>query len=833
MATTNTLNDLIAARNIALIRGDIDAVNTLNRTINELDPFGDNTGGGTPVGPSIQSSQFVPIGGISGVSTVLDRNDFIENTPSNQSNTGGVGLETTTSRNVDISLTPTNIPVGGGGGAAKTSTQDCDYRYSFGCPVFSRYPTDAGCRILIPIYRTCYPIGTTVNTTVIPSSELIGNLEITAYGVSINDVQYDYINQSGVKGTRTINGTKLTSDGLYTAIVDSFGIKTAQNWIQGSDGVYRNTGNLLQLETIAANLMNMTTSSVGIQPKGTLQQWAEYLAKSCDLSSQPSYCIVSETFIPDTAKNGGTNTGGTGGTGKFCNINSGKVAIPNTKQLERTETRPADVPQSDQYVKVPNKPCTIGLERQIQVIQIYREQYGYPCYSNSDYSGNIIGYDSTEMRETTVFGEISKIYVAERQDPNCSYSEYEREYEEDDPANPCLGIIKKDIIRRYEDGRQEVYAKGVFVRYFRRMDADCSPETIKIYHPLDLGSDVITGKVKARTTGLFNYSQSLECHHTSSTQAAASKQYYYSVTDCDECGRTPFFSVAYGNIHGSGSVYVDGDIYDTATKAIYSQYRLLTLDSTETRFTFYTNGVPTQSRDVYAINFFRGGLSDRLDPGNLELHLAKLNGASYPNASFTGDNVQVDSSNEIINLIDSSLDTDESTSCSHDPYVSYDIVSGSLSDGIYPTATRHTYGTIYPNLGILVLDPAKLNSQLGFNTVTGSNIAGDNAMKLFKSISGSSVLHQHMKARNVKYKTTNHYFIRIGAPYANYSNNPTYVSGSDGYMVHSCFEKYPQTYITTIGLYNDFNELLAVAKLSRPINKSFDNDVLIKIRLNW
>lgn len=831
MATTNTLNDLIAARNIALIRGDISAVNALNRTISELDPFGDGTGGGTPVGPFNETpADARTIGNQGTVSTVLDRDGFITVRP--DSRTIGGQPETFTPRDTTM---PFNPGTTSRGDTIKLPIQECDYRYSFGCPTFSRYISDAGCRILVPIYRTCYPTGLTVNKSAMPVSELIGNMEITAYGTSINDVQRNHTNSSGVTGTRTLNGTRLTSEGLYNSIVELFGVKTATNWIQGSDGIYRNTTGLLQIETIVANLMDMTATTVGIQPRGTLQQWAEHLAAICDLSNQPSYCISSETFTPNTTDNGGTGTDGpnSGGTGKFCNVNGGKIAIPNTKQLARTESRPVTTTNTDQYVKVPNKPCTIGLERQIQAVQIYTEQYGYPCYVNSDYSGNIIGYDSTETRETTLFGEITNIYVAERNDPNCSYSEYEREYEEDDPANPCLGIIKKDVIRRYEDGRQEVYAKGVFVRYFRRMDADCSPETIKVYHPLDLGTDVISGKVKTRTTGLFNYSQSLECYKTSSTQAEATKKYYYAVTDCDTCDTTPYFSVAYGHMNGSGSLYVEGDVHDTPTKAIHSQYRLLALDASETQFTFYTNGIATQSKDVYVVNFFRNGLSDRLDPGNFELNLAELTGTAYDNHLFTGSNVQVSSSNTILNLIDSSSDTDENTSCLHDPYTSYDIVSGSLTGGVYPSATRHTYGTVYPNLGMIVLDPSKLNSFLSFNSVTGSNIAGDNAMKLFTSISGSSLQGQHLKARNVKYKTTNHYFVRVGAPYANHSNNPTYVSGSDGFLFHPCFETNPQTYITTVGLYNDFNELLAVAKLSQPINKSLDNDVLIKIRLNW
>jgi hypothetical protein len=43
----------------------------------------------------------------------------------------------------------------------------------------------------------------------------------------------------------------------------------------------------------------------------------------------------------------------------------------------------------------------------------------------------------------------------------------------------------------------------------------------------------------------------------------------------------------------------------------------------------------------------------------------------------------------------------------------------------------------------------------------------------------------------------------------------------------------PQTYITTIGLYNDSNELIAVAKTSQPIVKSFDKEVLIKVKLSY
>jgi len=43
----------------------------------------------------------------------------------------------------------------------------------------------------------------------------------------------------------------------------------------------------------------------------------------------------------------------------------------------------------------------------------------------------------------------------------------------------------------------------------------------------------------------------------------------------------------------------------------------------------------------------------------------------------------------------------------------------------------------------------------------------------------------------------------------------------------------PQSYITTIGLYNDNNELLGVAKLSKPLLKDFNKEALVRIKLDY
>ena len=50
---------------------------------------------------------------------------------------------------------------------------------------------------------------------------------------------------------------------------------------------------------------------------------------------------------------------------------------------------------------------------------------------------------------------------------------------------------------------------------------------------------------------------------------------------------------------------------------------------------------------------------------------------------------------------------------------------------------------------------------------------------------------------------------------------------------YSQFINNPQTYITTVGLYNDANELLVVAKLSRPLQKDFTSEALIRVKLDF
>jgi hypothetical protein len=105
-----------------------------------------------------------------------------------------------------------------------------------------------------------------------------------------------------------------------------------------------------------------------------------------------------------------------------------------------------------------------------------------------------------------------------------------------------------------------------------------------------------------------------------------------------------------------------------------------------------------------------------------------------------------------------------------------------------------------------------------------------------------------MVVRKSEYVPSRHYFVRVKNRDFNYSNNPTYVyDGKEvvangtpggykpaaGTIRNEEFFTDPKTYVTTVGLYNNTNELVAVAKLSRPAVKDFSTEILCKIRLDF
>lgn len=96
--------------------------------------------------------------------------------------------------------------------------------------------------------------------------------------------------------------------------------------------------------------------------------------------------------------------------------------------------------------------------------------------------------------------------------------------------------------------------------------------------------------------------------------------------------------------------------------------------------------------------------------------------------------------------------------------------------------------------------------------VTSSNISC--------SFSSSYTIHE------TQYKCT------IGESEFNISQNPSISSGSNGHLLEFATEDYFSPYITTVGLYNDQRDLLAVAKLAQPLATSTTTDTSVLINID-
>lgn len=346
----------------------------------------------------------------------------------------------------------------------------------------------------------------------------------------------------------------------------------------------------------------------------------------------------------------------------------------------------------------------------------------------------------------------------------------------------------------------------------------------KTFTRFDRENDIVENQKQLITDGIWSNSEgSLSTFFTSSEETEYQKRYYYEILQSGSAyvNSEPQFSVAFGNYYGSGSKIVNRDY---PTKAIYNQYRMMLLDDKDK---FLIDG--TDEDNIYIININRSRYKDRMDEGNIQIGLAELDG------NDDGEEIGVSTNNKIIKLIDDSSNTDD-VQVSSNAGVVYDVVSGSINEGIYTPDNPDVYGKFYPDMGMVVLSGRVLDNSLGFNTNTQTNVTGSNAHRLFTSISGSAVIdtvNGSFYARNKETLTSTHYFVRVKNAEYNYSNNPSFSTGSYGDLRYATFIDNPRTYVTTVGLFNDRRELLAVAKLSQPIIKSFYNELLIKVKLEF
>ena len=213
-----------------------------------------------------------------------------------------------------------------------------------------------------------------------------------------------------------------------------------------------------------------------------------------------------------------------------------------------------------------------------------------------------------------------------------------------------------------------------------------------------------------------------------------------------------------------------------------------------------------------------------MDTNTWQLNLAKLDAnGKHPT-----------SSSEIINLIDDS--TRSTLEYAQQGGRVFNIRSGSLANGIYTSDTT-AWGLFYPDNGMIVLNGKALDVSASFVTrrspVTAS---GDSsALKLFTSISGALAISSSFafQSRTSEVINSRYYFVRMLNDEFNYTNNNSFFTGSLNIIKNTSMYDDPQVYVTTVGMYDNDLNLLAVAKLSKPIKKTFDREVVLKVKLDY
>lgn len=305
---------------------------------------------------------------------------------------------------------------------------------------------------------------------------------------------------------------------------------------------------------------------------------------------------------------------------------------------------------------------------------------------------------------------------------------------------------------------------------------------------------------------------------TTSIQSVA-PSFYVDVYASGSTDTTVQFSIAYGNVNGSGSAYYNQLVPGLSpTRTIYGQFRNLVYGDEYSNFNFGSGN--SNATDIFVINVNRDKYKEQLFLPTFNLTLT--------------------SGSQTIKLTNNSV---ASTTVTYlDCGRAFDIVSGSngspiTTTGIAGVTAGYTpsgsYGLYLPDVGLIVLNPNALTLPAASGGITlyvprTANTDTYNYGPLYSAISGGA----NFQLNSEETISSDYVFVRVKSQDFNYTTNPSVISGSGNLNFPSLINN-PQTYITTVGLYNPNNELLAVAKLSKPLVKDFTKEALIKVKLNW
>lgn len=361
---------------------------------------------------------------------------------------------------------------------------------------------------------------------------------------------------------------------------------------------------------------------------------------------------------------------------------------------------------------------------------------------------------------------------------------------------------------------------------------------------------------------------------TSSGTNAITSSLFHSIYDQNSSLQTAneLFDITVGLYHGSDTVTAaagtpaqdsnDKRLFTSQSLMmrekinIYRQHAQLLLGDATSRFTSPNSNLPASSNnninEALFINFKRLFVRDGVKRETFAMRL--FQSSSTPSAA---NNTGVSATNLSVTQIfcpsGSAIFTDVGAANS----VERSSTGGDVGDIVNAGNTSEKVGLMFYQQGIAVLDIKKvfdgnqvMTGSLNAVGATGTGyISGSFIPHFLVSASIDQVLDHVASTRfgsgsntfctfqnNTRINSTL-YFCRATADEFNYSTNPTYTD-SDGRIVvidsnAEGREEKSFSFVTTVGLYDANEELLAVAKLSRPVEKNDEKDLTFRVRLDF
>ena len=326
------------------------------------------------------------------------------------------------------------------------------------------------------------------------------------------------------------------------------------------------------------------------------------------------------------------------------------------------------------------------------------------------------------------------------------------------------------------------------------------------------------------------------------------------VTGFDPTQSKCMFSVAYATRPNSSefestSSFVKGGTYvPSNSEIVFGQYRSLVLGDEDSDFRFGSTRVGANSENInkadkfFAITVDRARFREKLEPVTCRLVFKNVDNAEDRDFSdiLTNGSPVVSSTDPVTGeevtqrsylVLAPDITANEKYLDSGRVYdlaeylISEDKDGNRTTEYRYPVSgsTNSSYGYFLPDIGVILI-----NGDISpFNDIEqGSTAKEPTALNFIKKLTG-------IKLRSQETVTSNYVFARARNAEFNYSTNPSNITGSAGNLRWGTMINQPQAFITTVGLYNDSNECLAVAKLSKPLVKDFTKEALIRIKLDY